>query len=114
MGWHGGANRRVIQPAKVAAVHPTSPPERAPTAAQLRAPRAPRRAPLTDRLVYRWERLREDQRRRAWGMVEQMRLTVAREHRRRRRRERTYALLIVLVIAADAALVYLVLHGVVL
>jgi hypothetical protein len=74
-------------------------------------PRAPLRAKLTDRLLYRWERLREEQRQRAWGMVQEMRATVAQERQRRRRREGRYALLIVLVVAVDAALVYLVLHG---
>ena len=92
-------------------MQPTPPPQQAPTAGPLSAPQ---RAKLTDRLLYRWDRLRDDQRQRAWGMVEQMRVTVAREHRHSRRRERLYALLIVLVIMADAALVFLVLHGVTL
>ena len=90
-------------------MQPTPPPQQAPTAGPLSAPQ---RAKLTDRLLYRWDRLRDDQRQRAWGMIEQMRATVAQEHRRSRRSARLYALLMVLVLAASAALVYLVLHGV--
>ncbi len=95
-------------------MQPSPPPDRSGPVRSLRPPRPPLRSALTDRLVYRWERLREDQQQRAWGMVEQMRATVAQERRTKRRRERLYVLLIVLVIALDAALVYLVLHGVIL
>jgi fatty acid desaturase len=62
-------------------------------------------------LTYRWERLGEGQRERAWEMVEQMRRTVTQERQRRRR---LFALLIVLVIAAGMALAYLVLRGITL
>jgi hypothetical protein len=69
-----------------------------------------RRAYLTDSLVYRWERLREDQRQRALDLV-------AQEQRRRQRQRHDVlliVLLIVLVLAVGAALPYVALHGVTL
>jgi hypothetical protein len=61
---------------------------------------------LTDRLAYRWERLREEQRQQILGMVEH-------ERQRQRQRARLYAALIVLVVVMDAAVLYLVLRGVI-
>ncbi|HEV2237460.1 MAG TPA: hypothetical protein VGR57_12430 [Ktedonobacterales bacterium] len=81
-------------------MEPSTAPQRAAPVRRLHAPpRAPSRASFTDRLVFRWERLREDQRQRAWGLVEQMRTTLAQERRRRRR------LLVAAVLTALALLV---------
>jgi hypothetical protein len=119
-GWvaerHSGS---VIEPAKDATMQPIPSTHRGASARSLHSPPgAPTRPPLrfqpTGQPVYRWERLREDQRQRAWGMVEEMRATVARERHRRRRRELGYALLIVLVVAVDVGLLYLVLYGITL
>ncbi len=85
-------------------------PERGPTAGRLRTPRSPRaaaRAPLTEGLAYRWERLRDDQRQRVLHLLAQE------QQRRRRTRRRLYALLLVLLlIVALGLLLYLVLQGV--
>jgi hypothetical protein len=58
-------------------------------------------------LTYRWERLREDQRQRIRGLVEQ-------EQQHRRRRARRYAVVIMLVVVVDLVLLTLVLQGVIL
>jgi hypothetical protein len=58
-------------------------------------------------LTYRWERLREDQRQRIRGLVEQ-------EQQRRRRRAWRYTVVILLVVVVDLGLLYLVLQDVIL